>query len=160
MQLVIYPDKRLRAHNRPLFRNDIGRELKRKAEEMLKIAKEHDGAAIAAPQVGINQRFFVVVDLKQLPHDIIINPNWGPAHDSETYMANEGCLSFPGLFIEKERFDRINVCYKCIRGKIWSMELSGFAAHVFQHETDHLDGELMIDHFTKAFRKECENEVR
>lgn len=158
MELVIYPDPRLRAHNRPLFKNDFSREFRQKAAKMLEIMKANDGAGLAAPQVGINQKFFVAGE--HLPHQIVCNPRWIVAKGAHRFTATEGCLSLPGLTIEKERFDRIQARYQCEYGKIWSMELSGFAAHVFQHETDHLNGRLMIDQFTKVFRKECENEVR
>jgi peptide deformylase len=112
---------------------------------MYKTMGKADGAGLAAPQVGIPQSFFVI-EAGLMEHNFIINPTWEPAEDSKSYMATEGCLSFPGLFIEVERFDKIDVQYQYVDGKLYSATLDGFAAHVFQHESDHLVGTLMIDH--------------
>lgn len=158
MKIVLYPDPRLRTHNRPLFKNEFGRELKRKAAEMITLMEENDGVGLAAPQVGINQRFFVAQH-GLLPHNVIVNPHWEPDPLASSYEAAEGCLSFPGVEIQCQRFDKILVRYQCARGTIWSTSISGFAAHVFQHEADHLNGKLFIDKFSKV-RKVSENEVR
>lgn len=151
MEIVLYPDERLRAKNDSIRKREFTRRnMRTHGRKMLELMKSLDGVGLACPQVGINKRMFVS---NKLPHEIICNPTWIVAKDAQRYQAIEGCLSFPGLEIERQRFDKIHVRYQCYSGKMWSMELSGFAAHVFQHETDHLNGKLMIDHFLKVLER-------
>jgi peptide deformylase len=113
--------------------------------DMRKVMRVNQGAGLAAPQVGKSLALFVVED-ELLPHNAICNPKWQPKEGNEVQRLNEGCLSFPGVFLEIPRYTEITVEYQDMSGKIHEMELSGFAAHVFQHEAEHLDGVLMIDH--------------
>jgi peptide deformylase len=106
--------------------------------------KKEDGVAIAAPQLGIHKRFFVA-DRGVLPHAAIINPTWKPAENSFLNPVQEGCLSFPGILLTVDRWDTIEVEYQDLDGQSHEALLSGFSAQVFQHETDHLDGILMVD---------------
>lgn len=143
MKLVTYPAKGLREKTAPVTHFDDSLALA--ASQMRRLMAEENGAGLAAPQVGIPQAFFVASP-GLMPHEVVINPTWVQAPDSSQYMAEEGCLSFPGLFLRIKRFDKIDVQYQDIGGKMHSERLEGFAAHVFQHESDHLVGTLMIDH--------------
>ena len=147
MRILRYPDDRLKSLTSSVMVFD--KSLADAAYAMRRLMKEEDGAGLAAPQVGIPQSFFVVADYL-MSHKVIVNPSWSPSNGTETYMAEEGCLSFPGLFLKIKRFKQIDIYYQDVGGKIYKGKLDGFAAHVFQHESDHLVGTLMIDHLNKG----------
>jgi len=142
-KILTYPDERLLKPTSPVEKIDSV--LRDRAIRMYKTMMANDGVGLAAPQVGIPLSFFVV-QKGLMSHEIIINPSWKPREDSKKYDAEEGCLSFPGLFLTVKRFDKIDVEYQDVDGKINKNMLEGFAAHVFQHESDHLVGTLLIDH--------------
>lgn len=106
--------------------------------EMSKILEAEDGAALAANQVGINKRFFLMRDGK-----LIINPELleiGPLTKYE-----EGCLSIPGTWAETQRAQYVKVRYKDESFADVEAEYNGQDAVAFQHEIDHLDGKLYTD---------------
>jgi peptide deformylase len=143
LRIVTYPNKSLTKASRAVTSFDA--RLRDLSFDMLKAMKANDGAGLAAPQIGKSIALFVVAS-GLLPHDAVCNPKWTPREGNEKVRLNEGCLSFPGVFLDIPRYTEILVEYQDIRGKIHEMELTGFAAHVFQHESEHLDGVLMIDH--------------
>jgi len=146
MRIKTFPDEALKTPTEKVGAFDPS--LRDKAIRMYKLMVGEKGAGLAAPQVGIGLAFFVV-EKTLMPHIIIANPSWKPAEDAKTYMAEEGCLSFPGLWVEIPRYDKIDVEYQCVDGKMHKSTLDGFAAHVFQHEEEHTRGILMTDHLSK-----------
>lgn len=154
MELVTYPDERLRHRCKRVTAKDR-KSLAKLAREMYPFMLEHDGAGLAAPQVGVSAKFFVIKEgLLPFKHRAAVNPRWLPTASSKEYSAEEGCLSFPGLFLEVRRYTQIQVEYEDWRGRMYQSVLEGFAAQVFQHEVDHLNGKLMTDHFTKLILSE------
>ena len=143
LKLVKYPDKRLRKKCEEITTFDA--KLRDTVVDMCHVMCRNQGAGLAAPQVGLPVRMFVM-DEDLGPHVAICNPSWEPEEDAKLYGATEGCLSIPGLFLTIDRWDKIKVKYQDVCGESHSYVLNGFAAHVFQHETEHLDGILMIDH--------------
>lgn len=142
LNLLTYPNKKLRLKSRKVIDID---EIRSIIPCMLKIMKRDDGVALAAPQVGILKRFFVVA-ASILPHTVIVNPSWKPNEESRRILVREGCLSLPGIFLTISRWDVIKVEYQDIDGESHLGSLGGFGAQVFQHEYEHLDGVLFIDH--------------
>ena len=78
-------------------------------------------------------------------YEIYINPQIDLTNNQSTKIDEEGCLSIPGLMVERKRFDEIKVRYYDANGKKNKKRLSGFLSKLFQHELDHLNGMLMID---------------
>ena len=78
-------------------------------------------------------------------YEIYINPQIDLTNNKSTKIDEEGCLSIPGLMVERKRFDEIKVRYYDANGKKNKKRLSGFLSKLFQHELDHLNGMLMID---------------
>ena len=78
-------------------------------------------------------------------YEIYINPQIDLTNNKSTKIDEEGCLSIPGLMVERKRFDEIKVRYYDANGKKKKKRLSGFLSKLFQHELDHLNGMLMID---------------
>ncbi|UCC79799.1 MAG: peptide deformylase [Candidatus Zixiibacteriota bacterium] len=112
------------------------------------------GLGLAANQVGRALRAFAI-DLSQFDvlaePKVFINPEIVDV-GGNVVTAEEGCLSFPGLFQNIERSDRATIKSINLDGKEYLFEASGLVARVIQHEIDHLDGVLFIDHLTPAQR--------
>lgn len=103
---------------------------------MAKVMMENNGIGLAGPQVGVSKRIFVMGNETKL--FACINPE---IIDSEgSSIDKEGCLSFPNLWLNVKRADKIKVRYFNAVGEEVITELSGLIARVFQHELDHLDG--------------------
>lgn len=113
--------------------------------DMLKVMFEHNGIGLAAPQIGINKRIFVMGNPTQ--SFICVNPEIvsGTGEAKE----QEGCLSFPGLWLHVNRFETVQVKYQDILGKEHEREFTGLAARVFQHEYDHLSGLCFVNKVSK-----------
>lgn len=121
--------------------------LKKLAEDMVETMEQAKGLGIAAPQVGINARVFIVTfdygqkDERQV---VMVNPEI-TFFSTEKEIAEEGCLSLPKVFGNVERPSEIVVKYQNLRGQELSLRLEGLNARVVQHELDHLNGVLFTD---------------
>lgn len=122
------------------------------AEQMLETMREANGVGLAAPQVGVLQRLFVV----ELPEDeeneqpretyILFNPEIVKGRGEQ--IGYEGCLSIPGYIGEVARREQITVQGIDEKGQPVRLKVEGYLARVFQHEIDHLDGILYTDRLT------------
>ena len=155
----------LRAHARPLTHEEFGTpHLHEVIKAMTKaLSKESDGVAIAAPQIGLTLRIFVVSPsayeegTKHKPL-VFINPKI-LKRSKKTAVMQEGCLSVRWVYGKTKRSLACTIEAYDIEGKKFSYGGTGLIAHIFQHETDHLDGVLFIDHGFD-FEKYTEEEVR
>jgi peptide deformylase len=150
--ILILPDKRLRQVSEPVKKVDAGiREL---VEDMFETMYEAPGIGLAAIQVGTPKRV-VTMDLakKDEPKSpqVFINPEvvW-TSEEKATY--EEGCLSIPEYYGDVERPAQVKVKYLDLEGKSHELEASGLLATCLQHEIDHLNGVLFIDHLSKLKR--------
>jgi peptide deformylase len=97
---------------------------------------QNKGIGLAAPQCGINKRFFIMGNLDKLV--ACINPEIISGEGEVKDL--EGCLSFPGLWLRVNRYEKVNVKYQNTNGETIELTLDGLPARVFQHEYDHLNG--------------------
>ncbi len=117
------------------------------------LASREDGVALAAPQIGVSQRIFIVSgkifsdENEQKPDQEFINPVIKKTSRKKSRI-EEGCLSVPHLYGLVERAEKVTVVAYDRDGKKFEHSGSGLLAQIFQHETDHLDGVLFIDHAT------------
>lgn len=118
--------------------------------EMVPMLAELRGVGLAAPQVGISQRFFVMNPGDKLRK--VINPEILSTGSAQSEM-EEGCLSVPGIHKKVRRPRRISVRYMNEAGETVEEELKDYPARVFQHEFDHLQGILFIDRLTPIARR-------
>jgi len=132
------PVLRMRAAEVTVFRKNLHQTIDQMAYTL---KKSDDGAALAAPQVGVLKRIVVVNALNEYLE--LINPVIIEREGEQD--GPEGCLSFPSFFGRVVRSDRIKIRYQDRHGKPCELERSGFMARCFQHEIDHLDGILFID---------------
>lgn len=120
---------------------------------MLETMRSHKGIGLAAPQVGLNEQIFVV-DVGDGPF-VVINPQI--TKKNGTNVMEEGCLSIPDVLIKVKRAEAITVEYTDEHNRRVERQCNGLLAKVIQHETDHLNGKLIIDYATLAeknkFRK-------
>ncbi|MDF7674433.1 peptide deformylase [Acetobacteraceae bacterium ESL0709] len=112
------------------------------------------GIGLAAPQVGISKRFLIMdVSEKDAPREpkILINPEI-IEESKESSVHEEGCLSVPNQYAEVERPASIKLRYSDLEGKEIILEATGLLATCIQHEIDHLDGILFVDHLSTLKR--------
>ncbi|MCT6871653.1 MAG: peptide deformylase [Bartonella sp.] len=150
--LIILPDPVLRKISTPIERVDAN--LQKLADDMLETMYQAPGIGLAAIQVGEPLRLLVIdVAGKDEPKapQVFINPEilW---KSDEPNVYEEGCLSIPDYYAEVERPKRIRVSYLDRDGKKQECEADGLLATCLQHEIDHLDGVLFIDHISKLKR--------
>lgn len=150
--IIILPDKRLRLVSKPVARIDSA--IRRLADDMFETMYDAPGIGLAAVQIGETLRV-ITLDLakKDEPKNpkVFINPELVRA-SQETRIHEEGCLSIPDYFEEVERPAEVKVKYLDLDGKAQEIEAKGILATCLQHEIDHLDGVLFIDHLSKLKR--------
>lgn len=128
---------------------DIDAKLAKLAGDMLQTMYAEPGIGLAAPQIGVQRRFFVY-DLGDDPR-VLINP---VIEESEgEWVHEEGCLSVPGLSWEIVRPKEIHITGYDLEGNEVSIEADELQARLFQHELDHLDGVLLVDRLDQDTRK-------
>ena len=151
--ILQYPDKRLRSPGKPVTRFDD--ELRKLVDDMAETMYAAPGVGLAAPQIGVSLRLFVVdvASGEDAPSDLrtFINPEIIDAQGEVAY--EEGCLSFPGVHEEILRAERIKVRAQDIEGNPFELEAEGLLAIAIQHEHDHLEGTLMVDHLSLLRRR-------
>jgi len=128
---------------------DIDGRIARMAHDMVPAMYSAEGIGLAAPQVGIQKRLFVY-DIGEGPR-VLVNPEIAESSGEWGYL--EGCLSMPGLSFEIVRPKEVLLVGYDLDGTEMSIEADEILARLFQHELDHLDGVLLIDHLEKAERK-------
>ncbi|GAB0114045.1 peptide deformylase [Acidisoma sp. C75] len=152
LPLVIAPDPRLKTKTRPVAQADraFARAL---AEQMLATMYAAPGIGLAAPQVGADLRL-AVIDLQadeQKAPIVLVNPRI-EAVSEELATREEGCLSIPGHYADVTRPARVTVSYEDLEGASQVIEAEGLLATCLQHEIDHLDGVLFVDHLSALKR--------
>jgi len=151
LKIRTYPDPILAQKAAPV--TDFGPEMQKLFDDMIESMYAFDGVGLAAPQIGISRQIFVACPTMRKGEEIIvINPVIESSSGKE--KAAEGCLSLPGISAEIERATKLMVTYQDPSGKRIRVEARDFAARVFQHEIDHLNGKLLIDHFAGKKRDE------
>lgn len=145
--IVIYGDPVLREVSEKVENFDT--ELKNLVSDMVDTLKEAQGLGLAAVQIGITKRVFIVdlsaVDITEKLR-IFVNPEILETTDESEY--EEGCLSFPGIYQKITRPGKVKVKAFDIDGNAFELDVTGLAARAILHEYDHLDGELFIDHMS------------
>ncbi|HEX4569101.1 MAG TPA: peptide deformylase [Dongiaceae bacterium] len=152
LDIIIAPDPRLKVKCRPVAKVDA--KVARLMDDMLETMYAAPGIGLAAPQVGVAQRVIVLdvarEDEKPAPLRMA-NPELVWVSDEDTTY-NEGCLSLPEHYADVVRPKAIRVRYLDHQNEIRELEAEGLLATCIQHEMDHLDGILFVDHITALKR--------
>ena len=151
-EILKYPDPRLREVAKPVTAGTD--EIRTLVDDMAETMYDSKGCGLAATQIGVNHRIFVVDCAgEDEPSDfrVFINPEIVNTTGNQTW--NEGCLSFPGVSEEIKRAEQVTMRALDRDGKPFEVEADGLLAVALQHELDHLNGVLMIDKLNALKRR-------
>ena len=157
LPILQHPDSRLRVKATKVESFDD--ELANQADKMLATMYNANGIGLAGTQVDFHQRL-IVIDVSENRDSPIklVNPEIELV--GEAVSNEEGCLSIPGVYDAVKRSDRINVSAQSLDGSTLEMEAEGLLAICVQHECDHLDGILFIDHLSSLKRKRINEKLK
>ncbi|MGN6747037.1 MAG: peptide deformylase [Xanthobacteraceae bacterium] len=151
-EIIKLPDKRLRLNSEPVKQIDAS--IRKLVADMFETMYKAPGIGLAAIQVGVAKRV-ITMDLSKKEDDqepqVFINPEilW---QSEECAKFEEGCLSIPDYYEEVERPKEVKVKYLDLAGKKREIDAKGLLATCLQHEIDHINGVLFIDHLSKLKR--------
>jgi len=151
--IIILPDKQLRSVSKPVVK--ISDDIRTLVADMFETMYEAPGIGLAAIQVGVPSRV-IVMDLSKREAEaeprVFINPEitWSSEEQS---LYEEGCLSIPDVHEDVERPARVKIRYLDLEGKPHEEDAEGLFSTCIQHEIDHLNGVLFIDHISKLKRE-------
>ena len=148
LPIITAPDPRLKLVASRVDAVDDG--IRRLMDDMLETMYEAPGVGLAAPQVGVSKRVIVadVARSGEAPQPMLMaNPEIIEA-SQERAVFEEGCLSLPEHFAEVKRHERVRIRYLDRENEIREQDMEGFLATCVQHEIDHLDGVLFVDHIS------------
>lgn len=148
----------LRKKSVPVLPEEINDEFRALLSEMFTTMDEANGVGLAAPQININKRFFVVTaddDVRR----VFINPEI-ISTSSELSEYEEGCLSIPKIYETIVRPAKVTVQALDENGKHFTLDAEGLLARIIQHENDHLDGIVFIDRGDAEFAKKAEETMK
>ena len=158
--IVHYPDPVLLTVGKPVGEEDFNPNLQNIVDNMFETMYEAGGVGLAAPQVGISKRFFVMdVPVEGEPNKLaFINPEIVTVEGEQ--IGEEGCLSFPGLSQVIKREMRVIVRAQDVKGDRFEMVLNNLAARCVLHETDHCDGIVFLDRMTLLKREMAKRKIK
>jgi peptide deformylase len=153
LSIILAPDPVLKRRCLPVEKIDRG--IRRLMDDMLETMYEAPGVGLAAPQIAVHKRI-IVADISDLAHDRraplqMVNPEIIDASD-EILLREEGCLSFPEHYADVQRPASLRVRYLDRDNEIQEIDAEGLLSVCIQHEMDHLDGVLFVDHLSSLKR--------
>jgi peptide deformylase len=151
-QIRQYPDPVLRLEAQQV--QDFDDDLKQLVERMARLMQDARGVGLAANQVGVLRRVFVIQPEDEAEPRALVNPSI-VERSEESGEDDEGCLSMQGVVVSVERPVRIRLEASDEEGNPVTLELEGLPARVAQHELDHLDGVLILDRTSQEDRREA-----
>jgi len=161
LTIVHYPNPVLLAIGKPVRDDEFGPELEATVQSMFKTMEKAGGVGLAAPQVGISKRLFVM----DTPNDdgtnerhVLINPEIITVEGEQT--GDEGCLSFPGLYQIVKREMRVIARARDINGDEFELDVADLAARCILHETDHCDGIVFLDRMSPLKRQLAKRKIK
>ncbi|MFM6929743.1 MAG: peptide deformylase [Bdellovibrio sp.] len=177
MKILTFPDPKLREVSQPVQKSEFGPAMQKLADDMVETMYDAHGIGLAAPQVGELKRMLVIdtrpkdekgrrykdqemTDLEKAVQQplILINPEIIKGEGKTTF--DEGCLSIPGYFETVERFEYIEMKAFDPSGKEHIYKVDGLLAICMQHEMDHLEGTLFIDHLSFVKSNKIKNQIK
>lgn len=161
-EIVKYPDPKLRLVSKSV-EDPTDEEIRTLVEDMAESMYASNGAGLSAIQVGVPLRLFIVDAAiagggEEDPPLVFINPEIVWLGD-ETETGDEGCLSFPGIFVPITRSVHARVRARNLAGEEFEMAAEGLVARAFQHESDHLDARLIVDYVGRIKRQLIERKL-
>ena len=157
-KILKFPDQDLRIKAKPVETFD--EELKALTDDMFETMHSVNGVGLAATQIGVAKQV-AVIDISPEKNEplVIVNPAIQILDPSKTEDYDEGCLSVPGFFEKISRPSDIKLTYQDLNGKKQEIKPEGLLTKVVQHELDHLNGRLFVDHISELKRRRIRNKI-
>jgi peptide deformylase len=157
LKIVEYPDKRLKTKTDAV--SEVNDEIRKLVADMIETMYADRGMGLAANQVGVNKRIFVMDDSPDGKNPkCYINPEIIEQH-GETEL-EEGCLSFPGVYLKIKRAAFVTIRALNEKGEVFTQSAEGYSARCFLHEIDHLNGITFFDHLSALKRQMAEKKLQ
>ena len=160
--IVLYGNSVLRERAVEIVKGEV--DVKKLSEDMFETMHNADGIGLAAPQIGVSKRIFVVdgsmledEDMKDFK-EVFINPSI-ESETGDAWEFEEGCLSIPAVRGDVSRKSNIHITYFDEEWNKKTMEYDGMRARVIQHEFDHINGKLFVDYLPSLKRKLLKNKL-
>jgi peptide deformylase len=145
LPILRFPDPRLRKVAAPVTKIDDS--IKALAADMAETMYEAPGIGLAATQVNVHQQL-IVIDVSEARNELLVLINPEILSDEGLQVGEEGCLSVPGIYDKVERAEKVSVRYLDLDGQLKTLETEGLLAVCIQHEMDHLQGKVFVDHLS------------
>ena len=145
LPILRFPDPRLRKVAAPI--TNIDDSIRRLAADMAETMYEAPGIGLAATQVDVHKQL-IVIDVSEAKDQLLVLINPEIVSNEGAQVGEEGCLSVPGVYDKVERAERVLVRYLDLDGKAQQREAEGLLAVCIQHELDHLNGKVFVDHLS------------
>ena len=156
LPILRFPDERLRTVAKPVTVFDAA--LRQLVADMAETMYEAPGIGLAATQVNVHQRVVVIdVSEDQTALQVFINPVIESVSGMQTY--EEGCLSVPGIYDKVDRPSEVRVRYQDLEGKAQALATGDLLAICIQHEIDHLNGKVFVDHLSQLKQTRIKNKL-
>ena len=157
-KILKFPDQDLRIKAKPV--ESFDNELKTLTDDMFETMHSVNGIGLAATQIGVAKQV-AVIDISPEKNEplVIVNPAIQILDPSKTEDYDEGCLSVPGFFEKISRPSDIKLTYQDLNGKKQEIKPEGLLTKVIQHELDHLNGRLFVDHISELKRRRIRNKI-
>ena len=157
-KILKFPDQDLRIKAKPVETFD--EELKALTDDMFETMHSVNGIGLAATQIGVAKQV-AVIDISPEKNEplVIVNPAIQILDPSKKEDYDEGCLSVPGFFETISRPSDIKLSYQDLNGKKQEIKPDGLLTKVVQHELDHLNGLLFVDHISELKRRRIRNKI-
>ena len=157
-KILKFPDQDLRIKAKPV--ESFDEELKTLTDDMFETMHSVNGIGLAATQIGVAKQV-AVIDISPEKNEplVIVNPEIQILDPSKTEDYDEGCLSVPGFFEKISRPSDIKLTYQDLNGKKQEIKPEGLLTKVVQHELDHLNGRLFVDHISELKRRRIRNKI-
>ena len=156
LPILRFPDPRLKKVAQPVTKVDAS--IRKLAADMAETMYEAPGIGLAATQVDVHKRV-VVIDISEDKNDlhVFINPELSQCDGAQT--GEEGCLSVPGIYDKVERAEQVTVSYLDLEGQPQTLRAEGLLAVCLQHELDHLNGLVFVDHLSQLKQARIKNKL-
>ena len=157
-KILKFPNQDLRIKAKPVETFDD--ELKTLTDDMFETMHSVNGIGLAATQIGVAKQV-AVIDISPEKNEplVIVNPEIQILDPTKTEDYDEGCLSVPGFFEKISRPSDIKLTYQDLNGKKQEIKPEGLLTKVVQHELDHLNGRLFVDHISELKRRRIRNKI-
>ena len=157
-KILFYPNPALRKQNKDI--ETIDEKIKTLSNDMIETMYAAPGIGLAAPQIGVNLKVFVMdCTVKKESPRTFINPKIVQSSD-ESEKSEEGCLSFPDQFVEVIRPITCKISFMNLEGNEIVEDFEDLEARCIQHEIDHLNGKLFIDHLSRLKRNRIKKKLQ